>query len=54
MLPEPTATDAPVELDRAVCKDFWEQRALLASDPRSVTLDNQAKWTMRFEVKPKA
>ncbi|HVK86993.1 MAG TPA: class I SAM-dependent methyltransferase [Kofleriaceae bacterium] len=50
MLPAPTAVDAPVQLDRAVCKEFWEQRALIASDPRSVTLDQQAAWTMRFEV----
>jgi predicted TPR repeat methyltransferase len=51
VLPAPTATHAPVELDRAVCKEFWEQRALIANDPRSVTLDNQAAWTMRFEVR---
>ena len=50
VLPAPTSTDAPVELDRAVCKEFWEQRALIANDPRSVTLDHQAAWTMRFEV----
>lgn len=50
MLPEPTPVDAPVQVDRAVCKEFWEQRALIASDPRSVTLDRQAAWTMRFEV----
>lgn len=50
MLPALTATDASFELDRAVCKEFWNQRAQIAVDPRAVTLDRQAAWTMRFEV----
>jgi len=50
MLPEPTTVDGPASIDRAVCKEFWDGRALTANDPRSVTLDRQAAWTMRFEV----
>lgn len=51
MLPEPTTVDGSATIDRAVSKEFWDSRALLASDPRSVTLDRQAAWSMRFEVR---
>jgi SAM-dependent methyltransferase len=50
VLPQARPTAEPTTIDSAVCRKFWDDRALMASDPRSVTLDQQAVWTMRFEV----
>ncbi len=45
-------SDAPErnEIDLDASKKFWETRAGNATDPRSVTLDRQPPWLMRFEV----
>lgn len=44
-------TSSPAEIDPAVCKEFWQQRALLAQDPRSVRLGTGPLWTVRLGLK---